>query len=585
MTQSTILFYSSKSVAKYVQENFTMSECTDESSDEDYADFQTETDSDISPPSSSSSLSSSEEEEEEIAPKRGGVRTRGGAAKRPKEDATKGWSSDTFLPKALTFTGTPGPLVDIPNDATPLQIFNILVPDSILDGVVYQTNLYADQILADVQLKRKSRIKEWKPLTLAELKNFIALTVFMGLDEKPAIEDYWAKSGIFQNYVFPSVMSRNRFQLIRRFLHFADNRNWNPNDVNRDRLYKVRAFIDSLIANFQSTYWPSKNVAIDEQLLLHKGKLLFRQYIPIKRSRFGIKIYSLCDETGYIWNSEVYTGKDTIETSIPDLKGKTANLVARLMKKLLGKGHNLYVDNFYSSQQLFKYLLDNQTGACGTVRSNRVKVPTDFKKKKLDKGQTTSISKNNLLVMRLNDKKEVMFVSTIHPNNRLVACNDRTSGEVTMKQILIVDYNRNMGFVDKNDQMLASHTCVRKSVKWTIKVAFHSIEEAIFNSFILFRSHHKRSTFKTFKIDLCNSLLTDVPPTSASNQGYPRRLKQHFLIPIPPTEMKKCPTRKCVVCTKHKTRKESRYQCDDCHDKPALCIHPCFKNYHTLDDY
>ena len=233
----------------------------------------------------------------------------------------------------MTFTGTPGPLVDIPNDATPLQIFNILVPDSILDGVVYQTNLYADQILADVQFKRKSRIKEWKPLTLAELKNFIALTVFMGLDEKPAIEDYWAKSGIFQNYVFPSVMSRNRFQLIRRFLHFADNRNWNPNDVNRDRLYKVRAFIDSLIANFQSTYWPSKNVAIDEQLLLHKGKLLFRQYIPIKRSRFGIKIYSLCDETGYIWNSEVYTGKDTIETSIPGFKGKTANLVARLMKK------------------------------------------------------------------------------------------------------------------------------------------------------------------------------------------------------------------------------------------------------------
>ena len=84
MTQSTILFYSSKSVAKYVQENFTMSECTDESSDEDYADFQTETDSDISPPSSPSSSSSSEEEEEEIAPKRGGVRTRGGAAKRPR---------------------------------------------------------------------------------------------------------------------------------------------------------------------------------------------------------------------------------------------------------------------------------------------------------------------------------------------------------------------------------------------------------------------------------------------------------------------------------------------------------------------
>ena len=66
---------------------------------------------------------------------------------------------------------------------------------------------------------------------------------------------------------------------------------------------------------------------------------------------------------------------------ILSLKGKTANLVVRLMEKILGKGHNLYVDNFYSSEQLFKYLSDNQTGACVTVRSNRLKLPAEFKKR------------------------------------------------------------------------------------------------------------------------------------------------------------------------------------------------------------
>lgn len=604
-------FFSSKLVAEFVHENFTMSECSDESSDEDYVDISTETDSEISLPSSSSSSeddedeiplqryvgtregadsvslpsstsSSSSEDDEDILQRH--ARTKGAATSRSKEDPTKGWSSDTFHPKTLTFTGTSGVLVDISNDATPLQIFSLLVPDSILGEVVFQTNLYADQVIAAAKLKNKSRINNWTEMTLEELKNFIALTVFMGLDEKPAIEDYWAQSGIFHNYVFPSVMSRNRFQLIRRFLHFADNRQWNPNDENRDRLYKVRKFIDTLIANFQSTYWPSRNVAIDEQLLLHKGKLLFRQYIPIKRSRFGIKIYSLCDETGYVWNSEVYTGKDTTETFIPGLEGKTANLVVRLMKNLLGKGHNLYVDNFYSSEQLFKYLLGKKTGACGTVRKNRVKLPADFKKKKLDKGQTASISKDNLLAMRLNDKKEVMFISTIHPNNKLVASNDKTSGTTTMKDVLIVDYNHNMGFVDKNDQMLASHTCVRKCTKWTTKVAFHFIEEAIFNSFILFKMHNKRSTFKKFKINLCNSFITEVLPTPSINE-FPRTMKQHYLIPIPPTKKKTNPTRKCIVCTKHKKRKESRYQCGDCHNRPALCVHPCFIDYHTLDEY
>ena len=39
-----------------------------------------------------------------------------------------------------------------------------------------------------------------------------------------------------------------------------------------------------------------------------------------------------------------------------------------------------------------------------------------------------------------------------------------------------------------------------------------------------------------------------------SNHGYPGRLKQGFSIPIPPTEKKNYPTRKCDVCSKHKTR-------------------------------
>ena len=39
-------------------------------------------------------------------------------------------------------------------------------------------------------------------------------------------------------------MSRVRFQLILKFLHFNDNedRDFNPNDENHDRLHKLRPF-------------------------------------------------------------------------------------------------------------------------------------------------------------------------------------------------------------------------------------------------------------------------------------------------------------------------------------------------------
>ena len=67
-------------------------------------------------------------------------------------------------------------------------------------------------------------------------------------------------------------------------MHFADNTRYDKNNPNRDRLYKIRPLLEYLIAKFQSAYSPSQDVSIDEQLLLHKGNLFFRQYIPSKRA-------------------------------------------------------------------------------------------------------------------------------------------------------------------------------------------------------------------------------------------------------------------------------------------------------------
>jgi len=56
----------------------------------------------------------------------------------------------------------------------------------------------------------------------------------------------------------------------------------------------------------------SRKISVDEQLILHKGRVKFRQYNPNKRARFGLKFFSLCDETGYLFNTELYTGKDPL---------------------------------------------------------------------------------------------------------------------------------------------------------------------------------------------------------------------------------------------------------------------------------
>ena len=54
--------------------------------------------------------------------------------------------------------------------------------------------------------------------------------------------------------------------------------------------------------------------------------------------------------------------------------GQIGSVVNTLMSPYIGKGHILYVDNWYSSPTLFLHLKFDM-GACGTVRINR-KMPT-----------------------------------------------------------------------------------------------------------------------------------------------------------------------------------------------------------------
>ena len=66
-----------------------------------------------------------------------------------------------------------------------------------------------------------------------------------------------------------------------------------------------------------------------------------------------------------------------------------------------------------------------------------------------------------------------------------------------------------MGGVDKNDAMVENYSCVRKSYKWATKVFFHFIEEAVFNSFILYKKSGGKKRFLQFKLNLIQSILRE----------------------------------------------------------------------------
>ena len=113
--------------------------------------------------------------------------------------------------------------------------------------------MYAAQHLhANPNLPPQSRFQKWKDVFVTEMKQFIALYLLTGIIRKPRVNLYWSTNPLLKIPFFNNVMPRNRFQLIFEFFHFNDNSNYNPQDPNQDRLFKIRPVLDYLMDKFKS---------------------------------------------------------------------------------------------------------------------------------------------------------------------------------------------------------------------------------------------------------------------------------------------------------------------------------------------
>ena len=182
-----------------------------------------------------------------------------------------------------------------------------------LQVVVDQTNLYARQYIDSTDLPRRSRVHDWEkaPHDIAELKKFLAIVIVMGFVQLPQIEQAWSTKWPFASSTISSIMKRDRYSLILRFLHLNDNSEYIPKgQPGHDPLYKIRPFAEALIKNCQLSYNLGRDVSIDESMIGFKGRLHFVQYMPDKPTKWGMKAFILADSpSGYMYNWRLYTGK------------------------------------------------------------------------------------------------------------------------------------------------------------------------------------------------------------------------------------------------------------------------------------
>ena len=242
------------------------------------------------------------------------------------------------------FTAEPGLVTNPPDGAGPEYYINLFLEDNFFDLLVVETNRYAQQCIASQpNLPPSARARQWKNVTAAEIRIFIALYFLTRLTWKSQLHTYWSTDALLHSPIFPASMSRNRFTLILQFLHFVNNATADKSN----KLYKVQPLMDVLLTRFKSVYVPQRVISVDEELVLFKGRLQFKQYNPSKRSRFGIKIFALCDVKGYYFDAIVYTGKPAVPHPHTAEVGASGAVVLKLLGDLKGKGYTLFLDNWY----------------------------------------------------------------------------------------------------------------------------------------------------------------------------------------------------------------------------------------------
>lgn len=489
--------------------------------------------------------------------------------------------------KPSNFTAKPGVNVPVNNYNNPYELFKLFFTDELVDEIVIQTNLYAEKFLANRVLKRYSRFNSWKPVTRDEMFVLMAVYMLSGFIWKPRVDDYYTKNKIFSTPGFSTLMSLNRVKLLSRFLHFTD-----IDTPQNKKLYKIKPVLDYLCKRFQDVYTLERNIAVDESLMLWKGRLSIKQFIRIKRARFGVKSYVVSESSsGYIQNIIIYAGNETDITPINNCGYSTCVVLSILEHGLLDKGYCVYTDNYYCSPELAVQLKKRKTDLVGTVQRKRVGVPKEFAHKKIQKNEFTALMEKNgeFMLFKWLDKRQVMCLTTIH---KLSCTNVKRKGKDALVPNIINDYNINMGGVDKVDQMLSAYPLERKRQKvWYKKEFRHLINLSIFNAHVIHGKGDGKMTSLQFRENLVEAIienhLTGYRPPVGRPPSLPesgtRLSGRHFPEYVPATCKKKNRSRRCVVCSQQKIRKESRYQCAPC--DVGLCAAPCFMMYHTKKNY
>ena len=95
---------------------------------------------------------------------------------------------------------------------------------------------------------------------------------------------------------------------------------------------------------------------------------------------------------------------------------------------------------------------------------------------------------NEISMLKIYDQKPVLLLSTVYNSGKVdTGITHFIIKEVIKKSRVMIQYNKYMGGVDANDQLVKYSHFSRRTLKWWKKVFFRLLNNRMFNSYILYK--------------------------------------------------------------------------------------------------
>nr|XP_020457618.1 piggyBac transposable element-derived protein 4-like [Monopterus albus] len=365
---------------------------------------------------------------------------------------------------ANVITMEPGPTTMAISHVSDIKsAFHVLMPDLFLQIILDCTNHEGRRVYRE----------KWKVMDMILLYAYLGLLYLAGVFKSNGESLYSLWSAENGRAIFRSTMSLDRFQIITRVFRF-DNRDHRAARRQTDKLAAIRTVWDKWVHCLPQLFNPGPNVTVDEQLMPFRGRSPFRQYMPSKPSRYGIKIWAACDAaTSYAWNLQVYTGKP--EGGVPE-RNHAMRVVLDLCEKL--KGHNITCDNFFTSYKLGQELLKRKLTMVGTIRKNKPEPHHNccrLKDRPINSSLFMYTADTTLVSYVPRKAKNVLLMSTLYREGTICGS----------KPQIILDYNATKGGVDNLDKLVAAYTCKRRTLRWPQVIFYDMLDITAYNAFVL----------------------------------------------------------------------------------------------------